>query len=189
MPLQSLEPGFVGAWHAVPQTQRRGSKYLDYLRRMILGQIIAINYGYNYEKIVKTHLVPHRLMTSLPKAPPESLVAEVVHLDEVAQAAPSDFSSDFSAVWRCFVSTFITIFLAELGDKTQVATLLMSAQSHEPWVVFGGAAAALVSTSLVGVLLGQWLAKFLTPKTLELATGGILAVVSVLLLIDVAGMP
>ncbi len=132
-------------------------------------------------------------MTSLPKAPPESLVAEVVHIDKVAQAAPSSFSSngssDFSVVWRCFVSTFITIFLAELGDKTQVATLLMSAQSHEPWVVFGGAAAALVSTSLVGVLLGQWLAKFLTPKTLELATGGILAVVAVLLLIDVAGMP
>lgn len=146
---------------------------------------MAANYDYNYEKIVKTHLVPRKLMISPPKAPPESLVSEVVHIDEVAQAAPSDFS----VVWRCFVSTFITIFLAELGDKTQVATLLMSAQSHEPWVVFGGAAAALVSTSLIGVLLGQWLAKFLTPKTLELATGSILAMVAVLLLIDVAGMP
>ena len=129
-------------------------------------------------------------MTSPPKAPPESLVAEAVHTaevhtNEVAQATPSDFS----VVWRCFVSTFITIFLAELGDKTQVATLLLSAQSHQPWVVFGGAAAALVSTSLVGVLLGQWLAKFLTPKTLELATGSILAMVAVLLLIDIAGMP
>ena len=134
---------------------------------------------------MKTPLVPHRLMTSFPEALPESLVDEVVHIKEVAEAAPSDFS----VVWRCFVSTFVTIFLAELGDKTQVATLLMSAQSHEPWVVFGGAAAALVSTSLVGVLLGQWLAKFLTPKTLELATGGILAMVAVLLLIDVAGMP
>ena len=124
-------------------------------------------------------------MTSSSNAPLKSLVDEVVHINEVTEAAPSDFS----AVWRCFVSTFVTIFLAELGDKTQVATLLMSAQSQEPWVVFGGAAAALVSTSLVGVLLGQWLAKFLTPKTLELATGGILAMVAVLLLIDVAGMP
>jgi Ca2+/H+ antiporter, TMEM165/GDT1 family len=96
---------------------------------------------------------------------------------------------DFSGVWRCFFSTFVTIFLAELGDKTQVATLLMSAQSHQPWVVFGGAAAALVSTSLVGVLLGQWLAKYLTPQKLELATGSILAVVAVLLFIDIAGMP
>ena len=137
-------------------------------------------------------------MTSPPEAFPESLIARVVqtaevHTDEVAhevahevaQAAPSDFA----LVWRCFISTFVTIFLAELGDKTQVATLLLSAQSHQPWVVFGGAAAALVSTSLVGVLLGQWLAKFLTPKTLELATGSILAIVAVLLVIDVVGMP
>lgn len=127
-------------------------------------------------------------MTSSPKAPheslPQSLVAEAAVL--VDSSAQSD---DFSRVWRCFVSTFVTIFLAELGDKTQVATLLLSAQSHEPWVVFGGAAAALVSTSLVGVLLGQWLAKFLTPKTLEIATGSILAIVAVLLIIDVAGMP
>ena len=127
-------------------------------------------------------------MNSPPKAPPESLPQSLgaeaaVFVDSSAQ------SDDFSSIWRCFVSTFVTIFLAELGDKTQVATLLMSAQSHEPWVVFGGAAAALVSTSLVGVLLGQWLAKFLTPKTLEIATGSILAIVAVLLLIDVAGMP
>lgn len=128
-------------------------------------------------------------MTSPPKAPPESLPHGMVAESAAVLADTSAQSDDFSGVWRCFVSTFVTIFLAELGDKTQVATLLMSAQSHEPWVVFGGAAAALVSTSLVGVLLGQWLAKFLTPKTLETATGSILAIVAVLLFIDVAGMP
>ncbi len=95
--------------------------------------------------------------------------------------------SGFSTVWSCFASTFVTIFLAELGDKTQVATLLMSAQSHKPWVVFAGAALALISTSLVGVLVGQWLSNVLKPRTLELATGSILAIVSVLLFIDVAG--
>jgi Ca2+/H+ antiporter, TMEM165/GDT1 family len=96
-------------------------------------------------------------------------------------------NSSFSAIWSCFASTFVTIFLAELGDKTQVATLLMSAQSHRPWIVFSGAALALISTSLVGVLVGQWLSKVLKPRTLELATGSILAIVSVLLFIDVAG--
>ena len=133
-------------------------------------------------------------MTSPPEAFPESLIARAVqtaevHTDEVAHEVAQAAPSDFALVWRCFISTFVTIFLAELGDKTQVATLLLSAQSHQPWVVFGGAAAALVSTSLVGVLLGQWLAKFLTPKTLELATGSILAIVAVLLVIDVVGMP
>jgi Ca2+/H+ antiporter, TMEM165/GDT1 family len=89
---------------------------------------------------------------------------------------------------NCFLSTFVTIFLAELGDKTQLATLLMSAQSHNPWTVFAGAATALIATSLVGVLLGRWLSKVLQPRALERVTGMILAVVSVLLFIDVAGM-
>ncbi len=96
-------------------------------------------------------------------------------------------NANFSAIWSCFASTFATIFLAELGDKTQVATLLMSAQSHNPWIVFAGASLALISTSLVGVLVGQWLSKMLKPRTLELATGSILAIVSILLFIDVVG--
>ncbi|MGH7999312.1 MAG: TMEM165/GDT1 family protein, partial [Brasilonema sp.] len=45
-----------------------------------------------------------------------------------------------------FATTFVTIFLAEIGDKTQLSTLLMSAQSQSPWVVFLGSAAALVTT-------------------------------------------
>jgi putative Ca2+/H+ antiporter (TMEM165/GDT1 family) len=96
--------------------------------------------------------------------------------------------SDLALMTRCFTSTFVTIFLAELGDKTQVATLLLSAQSHNPWVVFAGSALALISTSLIGVLLGQWLSKLLTPRRLELATGTILLIVSVLLFVDLAGM-
>jgi putative Ca2+/H+ antiporter (TMEM165/GDT1 family) len=86
---------------------------------------------------------------------------------------------------RTFLSTFFTIFLAELGDKTQVTTLLMSAESHAPWVVFAGAGTALVATSLIGVWLGCWLAKRVSAKTLETATGGLLLLVSVLLLWDV----
>ncbi len=101
---------------------------------------------------------------------------------------PTGNPTNQNGFFNCFLSTFVTIFLAELGDKTQLATLLMSAQSHNPWTVFAGAATALIATSLVGVLLGQWLRKFLKPRTLERVTGIILAVVSVLLLIDVVGM-
>jgi Ca2+/H+ antiporter, TMEM165/GDT1 family len=84
-----------------------------------------------------------------------------------------------------FASTFITIFLAELGDKTQVTTLLLSAQSHSPWIVFAGAGAALVATSLVGVLLGRWLAKKVPPRTLEISVALLLLVITALLVWDV----
>jgi Ca2+/H+ antiporter, TMEM165/GDT1 family len=90
-----------------------------------------------------------------------------------------------STVWSTFFSTFITIFLAEMGDKTQLATLLLSAQSQSPWIVFLGAGTALIATSLVGVLLGRYLAKVLSPRTLDIAAGMLLMVISILLLGDV----
>lgn len=90
-----------------------------------------------------------------------------------------------SGVWTTFFSTFITIFLAEMGDKTQLATLLLSAQSGSPWIVFIGSGAALIATSLVGVLLGRYLAKILSPETLDIAAGMLLMVISILLLGDV----
>ncbi len=87
--------------------------------------------------------------------------------------------------WGIFSSTFLTIFLAEMGDKTQLATLLMSAESQSPWVVFAGAATALIATSLLGVLIGRWLANRLSPKTLETSAGALLLFISVMLLWDV----
>lgn len=91
-------------------------------------------------------------------------------------------------LWKIFGSTFITIFLAELGDKTQVATLLMSAESHSPWSVFTGAAIALVTTSLLGVLVGHWLSSRVSPKTLDRFAGVTLALLALWLLLDVVRM-
>ncbi len=90
-----------------------------------------------------------------------------------------------SSIWGVFASTFATIFLAEMGDKTQIATLLMTAESHSPWIVFLGAGSALIATSSLGVLLGCWLAGRLSPKTLETAAGAILLFISASLLWDV----
>ena len=84
-----------------------------------------------------------------------------------------------------FGTTFITIFLAEIGDKTQLSTLLMSAESHSPWVVFIGSAAALITTSLLGVLLGSWIATRLSPKTIEKSAGVMLLVISLMLFWDI----
>ncbi|MGB5593161.1 MAG: TMEM165/GDT1 family protein [Crocosphaera sp.] len=87
--------------------------------------------------------------------------------------------------WTIFSSTFLTIFLAEMGDKTQLATLLISAESQSPWVVFAGAAMALIATSLLGVLIGYWLARRLSPKTLDLAVALLLFIITGLLIGDI----
>ena len=73
--------------------------------------------------------------------------------------------------WQIIATTFITVFLAEIGDKTQLSVLVISAQSHQPWVVFAGAAIALVSTSLLGVIAGKWLAKTFSPSLLNTLAG------------------
>ncbi len=86
---------------------------------------------------------------------------------------------------REFMTAFVTIFLAEIGDKTQLATLLMTAESQSPWVVFAGAAAALISTSLLGVLVGRWLSRRLSEETLQTVTGAGMLLIAVLLLWDV----
>lgn len=87
-------------------------------------------------------------------------------------------SAGLKGWWTAFASTYVTIFLAEIGDKTQVTTLLMSAESHKPWMVFAGAGTALVCTSLLGVLLGRWLATRLKPRTLEVGAGITLLIIT-----------
>ena len=80
----------------------------------------------------------------------------------------ADQAGSFGAV---FLTTFTTVFLAELGDKTQLAALLLSAESGRPVLVFVGASLALISSSLVGVLLGRWLSRVLPPQQLERLAG------------------
>ena len=69
------------------------------------------------------------------------------------------------------ITSFSTIFLAELGDKTQLATLILSAESGRPLIIFTGAALALVSTSLLGVLIGRWIANKIPRQSFTLISG------------------
>ncbi len=57
--------------------------------------------------------------------------------------------------WRVLLTTFGVIFLAEMGDKTQLAAMTMSAQTKRPWAVFIGAALALTAVSALGVVVGS----------------------------------
>jgi putative Ca2+/H+ antiporter (TMEM165/GDT1 family) len=117
-----------------------------------------------------------------------AIATVLIQEDEVPStlADPSPANPSNSQIgWKVFATTFATVFLAELGDKTQVSTLLMTAESHSPWVVFAGAATALITTSLLGVLVGRWLSSRLSPKTLDTAAGIMLALISVWLFLDV----
>ncbi|MEH1909714.1 MAG: TMEM165/GDT1 family protein [Nostoc sp.] len=104
---------------------------------------------------------------------------------EPVQPVVVDSPQKQQSVLVVFGTTFVTIFLAEIGDKTQLSTLLMSAESHSPWVVFIGSAAALITTSLLGVLLGSWIANRLSPKTVEKSAGVMLLVISLMLFWDI----
>jgi putative Ca2+/H+ antiporter (TMEM165/GDT1 family) len=67
---------------------------------------------------------------------------------------------------------FVTVFFAELGDKTQLATLLFAADSQVSRVgVFCASASALVLSSLLAVLVGSQLSAFVSPKLLQLLAG------------------
>ena len=66
------------------------------------------------------------------------------------------------------ISSFVTIFIAELGDKTQLATLTLSGTSKKPFAVFLGSATALILASLVGVLAGGSISTFIPEIYLKL---------------------
>ncbi len=69
--------------------------------------------------------------------------------------------------WQLFSVCFITVFLSELGDKSQLVTLTMSSNASSPWYIFVGAAGALLLTTGLGVLLGDGLANFLPDRLLK----------------------
>ena len=74
---------------------------------------------------------------------------------------------------KVFVTVFTAVFIAELGDKTQLATLLFAADKEvNKWLVFAGASLALVATSAIGVALGTLLAELVHPRTMSLIAGG-----------------
>ena len=67
------------------------------------------------------------------------------------------------------LSTFMTVFLAELGDKTQLATVALSGTSDRPLAVFLGSSSALVLASLLGALAGGSMASVIPTGVLQLA--------------------
>lgn len=92
--------------------------------------------------------------------------------------------------WKLFGGTFILIFLAELGDKTQLAALAKTADSPDnsmaKWIVFLGASLALVASTFIAVFLGHLL-KTLVPdeRYIKIAAGGLFLVFGAMILYEV----
>lgn len=79
--------------------------------------------------------------------------------------------------WRLFSSTFLMIFLAELGDKTQLAVMSQSATSASRWTVFWAGAMALTASTAIGVLCGSVLRRWVPDDRYIKVSAGILFLV------------
>ena len=86
--------------------------------------------------------------------------------------------------WRVLLTTFGVIFLAEMGDKTQLAAMTMSAQSKRPWMVFLGASLALVAVSAIGVIVGGVVANFVPLIWVKRVAALSFIVIGILILMD-----
>lgn len=84
--------------------------------------------------------------------------------------------------WKLFGSTFFAVFLAEMGDKTQLATLSLASSGSSRWLVFAASALALVSTSAIAVIAGEAVARHVPPVWIKRVAGGLFIVLGVLML-------
>ena len=84
--------------------------------------------------------------------------------------------------WRVLLTTFGVIFLAEMGDKTQIAAMTMAAERKRPWEVFIAASLALVAVSAIGVVVGNTLGQYLPLAWIKRVAGAAFIVIGVLIL-------
>lgn len=85
--------------------------------------------------------------------------------------------------WRVAATVFFVIFLAELGDKTQLTTMMMAAQSKSVIPVFIGAASALILTSLLGVTFGDAITRIVPVRYIRLVAGAMFIAIGALLIL------
>lgn len=84
---------------------------------------------------------------------------------------------------KVIISTFICVFLAELGDKTQIQTMLLAAKSNSILPVFIGASLALVASSVIGVLAGSIITKYIPPHYIQNAAGMVFIILGIMILL------
>ncbi len=83
--------------------------------------------------------------------------------------------------WRAFGATFSLLFLAELGDKTQLAVLGLASKTPTAWIAFSGGAVALTCVTAIGVLGGEKLCQWIPERLLLRISAGAFVVMGVLM--------
>lgn len=87
---------------------------------------------------------------------------------------------------RILMASFFLVFLAELGDKTQLTALAFSTSSRSPWSVFLGTSLALICTTALAVLCGEALSRVVPQRVLQLASAVMFVLVGLVLLVHLA---
>jgi putative Ca2+/H+ antiporter (TMEM165/GDT1 family) len=85
--------------------------------------------------------------------------------------------------WRVIAGTFGLIFLAELGDKTQLAAIAMSAETKSPAAVFIGATVALGLVTLIGVAVGGTVTRVIPARYIRMGAGALFVVMGIFMLL------
>lgn len=85
-------------------------------------------------------------------------------------------------MWKIFFTSFGIMFLAELGDKTQLTIISLAGKFRSPWTVFAGAALAMVLATGLGVLAGSFLPALIGEKAIRYVSGGLFILFGVLVL-------
>jgi len=83
--------------------------------------------------------------------------------------------------WKVVLTTFTTLFLAELGDKTQLAAITMTANTQKPLSVFLGGTLALALVTGLGVLFGGALLEVIPEAIIKKVAAGLFVVIGVLM--------
>ena len=87
--------------------------------------------------------------------------------------------------WRSFAATFVAIFVAELGDKTQLAAVSMTSKTGKPLSVFTAAVLAFAAVTLVGVLAGEALVTFIPEVYIKKGAALLFVLIGILMWFEV----
>lgn len=85
--------------------------------------------------------------------------------------------------WSAFITTFIAVFIAEIGDKTQLAVFGFASQEVSKWTIFIAASLGLITATAIGVLAGSMVGKYIDPIYIKYFSGGLFLIIGLVIIL------